>query len=170
METQNRYISRLTKLADHLNANHIYDLIHKKRKQFHCDDKGADIDYFSWALKDLPLLFKQWGYGPDGNPRLDGYERLNTLSAAAIFFKLDFDSLPHLFVAGYQNTLIYGGEMLSDSAKPHDLLSNMYEYISRAEDKEEEKVEVKRNQGEAIFKNLKNQKDEKSNILSRMRA
>ena len=149
------YINRLIVLAGRLLDNQLDD----ENKQYCCDSKGANIEYFSWALKDIPVLFKQWEYGPDGSPRLDGYESLNTLTAAAIWFGLDFDSLSHLFVPGFQEPTIYRGKTLSDTATPIALVSNMYEYINIIESKTEARII-----------NIKTQKNEKSNRVSRMRA
>ena len=140
----------------------------KQKKQYHGDSNIASIECFSSALEDLPVLFKQWEYNTEGIPRLNSYESLNTLTAVAIFFKLDFDSLSHLFVPGFQEPMIYGGKILPNDAKLNDLAYNIYEYVSvinaEEEVKEKQKIKIKK------LKIKQYEKGHHSNILYEMRA
>ncbi|MDP1801475.1 MAG: hypothetical protein Q8L81_08995 [Bacteroidota bacterium] len=77
----------------------------------------------------MPKIFSQWQYGPEGNPQLQGYEHLNTLTAAALWFNLNFDTVMHLFVPGYQE-VFYKGRSLDSDSQPDELVHNIYEYIT----------------------------------------
>ncbi|HXD93852.1 MAG TPA: hypothetical protein VNX01_11610 [Bacteroidia bacterium] len=167
MVTKNMYLNRLIKLSGHLSQSKIQNRL-LRHKHYRVNSSMASIECFSSALEDLPVLFKQWEYNADGNPRLNSYEGLNTLTAVAIFFKLDFDSLSHLFVPDFQEPMIYGGKTLPDDAKLNDLAHNIYEYVSvmnnEEEVKEKQKVKIKK------LKNKQYEKGDHSNILHKMRA
>jgi hypothetical protein len=174
MKNKKMYLDRLAKLARHLIKKDKQDIFPKQVNRYWCDNRGANIEYFSWALEGLPKIFPQWEYDQDNNPILTSNPRLNTLTATGDWFGLNFDSLMHLFVPGYQNP-IYGGNMLSENSRPGELVSNIYEFIKIMEMEEEETVYLlvkkkQRQQKEKVYNLKNNYYEERDNFVSRMRA
>lgn len=128
MKTNDVYLNRLLKFARYIGKTHLRDVLFKREIKSGCSKYDTKVECFAWALEALPHVFKEWSFGSQNIACLKNHERLNSLTAAAVWFNLNFDSLSHLFLPGYQDP-IYGGYMLAEDASPGDLSNNIYEYV-----------------------------------------
>ena len=128
--------TRLLKLARHLNDFHLKELLMNDLSDYQEEKGDNNIECFYWTLVEFPNIFSEWDRDDNGIPYLRGYRNLNSLTAAAIYFGLDMDSLFHLFVSDYQMPKFYYGKRLSANSTPSDLANNIYEYLRYIEESE----------------------------------
>ncbi|MCW3085090.1 MAG: hypothetical protein JWP12_2456 [Bacteroidetes bacterium] len=128
MKTNDVYLNRLLKFGRYMGKTHLRDVLFKREIKTGCSKYDTSVECFAWALEALPHVFKEWTFSPESIACLKNNERLNSLTAAAVWFNLNFDTLSHLFLPGYQDS-IYGGNVLDEAATPGDLSNNIYEYV-----------------------------------------
>ena len=133
MKTNNMYLNRLLRLAQHLGKNHLNEVLYKKTTEYTCNKAGCNIEHFDWALEALAKIDSQkWKYNDDGQLHFVSHNQLNALTSAAIYFNLTADELLHLWVPGYQDP-IFNGITLGNNATPSDLVNNIYQFVSLKE-------------------------------------
>ena len=173
MITKNRFHNRLIKLARKIGQPHLNEIYFKKAKRYSFDKSVSNIECFSWALKELPKMFAHWGYN-NGRPCLVLEERLSTLAATAVFFKLNSDELFHLFVPGYQSSAFWGRE-LNRHSTPADLVHNIYQFILYKENEGNSSLlkginEMQKRKIIKKYKSLKTEIDETTDRMSKLCA
>ena len=127
MKNKKIHLSRLIKLARNIGDPYLRDCLFKREGIYVAETTGSNVEYFYWALRDMPMIFpKHWEY-VGGIPRLSCSPRLSPLTAAGVFFGLTMDSTAHLLIPEYQDPLL--GPTLSKTAKPDELIANIYEFV-----------------------------------------
>ncbi len=174
MKHENIHDQRLLKLARHIGKRHLEDELLNKAKTYRSGIGATKVEHFDWALQCLPQISRSWKYRHNGSPFLVGYEEYNALTAAAIWFDLNMDSLPHLFMPNcfYPE---FGGMELTENSTPSDLAYNIYEFLSYRGCELQEKSDPffrlkKARENEPKIINLKTNNYGNTNFMHRMRA
>ena len=130
------YLNRLKALADYLKKGNLKCEIiapPKNVRFVHNENEEPEVEVpiFGFALQDLPLIFEEWGYSPEGYPILKDRTELLIMDSAEKFFLLSDVEFMALFVPGRQIPNAYGGKKLNTNAQPIDIANNMFEFIKR---------------------------------------
>lgn len=168
--------NHLLKLARHVSNKYLMAALTNNKHSLNVSRTGANIDYLYWTTEDLPLLFDEWIPSADG-PRLQGKEKLNTITALADYFNLNADELFHLFVPQYQDP-IYMGMPLKDNCTCDEWLYNVYQFIKfkelETEGKQLQAVAkrdyVKPKIRKLKYKQFKNEEHEENHSMPKMCA
>ena len=131
-------LARLKKLADHLDHG---DLGHKKfdfgnynateydlkPEPYKCGTSGC-------AIGECPFVFpKAWKFGASSIPTTEEFkdDTFCASNSARAFFRIDSDECDHLFYPNCQDTIRYGGQILSYEATRQEVAANIYAFIEK---------------------------------------
>lgn len=129
---------RLSRLAHHLikNQNKIkkHSCVYIK---FHVEDDDVNdeaIPYYLYVMFEMVKIFpKEWYIQKDGLPYWINNKRKSLFSSVMDFLGLHPSEFRHLFFAGAQNPLLFGGKELSTNARPSEIAQNILTLIRISE-------------------------------------